>query len=586
MSDYLYQGVDLSQWNGTVDFKKLKNAGYSFVLLRAGYGRESYQKDNKFEEYYSKAKEAGVHIGCYWFSYANTAEDAEKEAKAFLTVVNGKKFDFPCYYDVEDNNTCFRANKATLTRMVNTWCSIVEKAGYKAGLYTFYSAINRFNMDEISYDKWLAKWSNNMGGLSTSEWQMWQHGIIGHSNESTISGQIPGCEQSSGVDVNYCYKDYLKDKTTNTTPTNNNTSTDIKKYSKTCWTGDSRTVQMNMTTGVEIYASKGGETINYFNKHYSEISNKSGYNIFCWYGVNGATIQGAKDTAAAYNKLASDLKGKSQIYVGTIGPCINGNGSGKVDGGAGQSIAWQNNAITSFNTELLKNLSSDIKVIDTYAYINILASQLGASAITSDNLHYKPEISRKIKQYVDSQINNKTSNTTLKSTSEIVKEVLEGKWGNGKDRKNALTAAGYDYNIIQSAVNSELSKNYKQLKSTSEIVKEVLEGKWGNGVDRKNALTAAGYDYNVIQSAVNATMSNSSSKNNIITTGSKVILNNVDLFAAASNNKAVRTISGTYFIYSSERINGKIRITNSSANVGKTPQGLYVTGWIKYTDIK
>ena len=48
MSDYLYQGVDLSQWNGTVDFKKLKNAGYSFVLLRAGYGRESYQKDRFF----------------------------------------------------------------------------------------------------------------------------------------------------------------------------------------------------------------------------------------------------------------------------------------------------------------------------------------------------------------------------------------------------------------------------------------------------------------------------------------------------------------------------------------------------------
>ena len=81
-------------------------------------------------------------------------------------------------------------------------------------------------------------------------------------------------------------------------------------------------------------------------------------------------------------------------------------------------------------------------------------------------------------------------------------------------------------------------------------------------------------------------MSNSSLKSNIITTGSKVILNNIDLFAAASNNKAVRTISGTYYIYSSERINGKIRITNSSANVGKTPQGLYVTGWIKYTDIK
>lgn len=88
--------------------------------------------------------------------------------------------------------------------------------------------------------------------------------------------------------------------------------------------------------------------------------------------------------------------------------------------------------------------------------------------------------------------------TTKKSNTEIAQEVLEGKWGNGTDRKNKLTAAGYDYSAIQSIVNSLVSK-----KSVDEIAREVISGKWGNGTERKNKLTAAGYDYSAVQKRVN-----------------------------------------------------------------------------------
>lgn len=95
---------------------------------------------------------------------------------------------------------------------------------------------------------------------------------------------------------------------------------------------------------------------------------------------------------------------------------------------------------------------------------------------------------------------------TLKSIEEIAKEVLAGKWGNGDARKQALVKAGYDYSLVQNAVNKLLNKPtpvIQTLKPNSEIAKEVLAGKWGNGAERKKKLEAAGYNYSAIQAEVN-----------------------------------------------------------------------------------
>ena len=88
---------------------------------------------------------------------------------------------------------------------------------------------------------------------------------------------------------------------------------------------------------------------------------------------------------------------------------------------------------------------------------------------------------------------------TLKTVDEIAREVIAGKWGNGSERKNRLTYAGYDYKAIQLRVNDILSGR----KSVEELAKEVLKGKWGNGKTRKQKLTDAGYDYYVVQAKVN-----------------------------------------------------------------------------------
>lgn len=114
---------------------------------------------------------------------------------------------------------------------------------------------------------------------------------------------------------------------------------------------------------------------------------------------------------------------------------------------------------------------------------------------------------------IQSIVNQKLSGTssipkpTLKSSETIAQEVINGAWGNGEDRKNRLTAAGYDYSSIQDIVNKKLgasSSPSSNKKSNETIANEVIQGKWGNGQDRKNRLQAAGYDYSAIQSIVNA----------------------------------------------------------------------------------
>lgn len=87
-----------------------------------------------------------------------------------------------------------------------------------------------------------------------------------------------------------------------------------------------------------------------------------------------------------------------------------------------------------------------------------------------------------------------------KTVSQLAQEVLDGKWGNGQERKEKLTAAGYDYDAVQKEVNKLAAPKKK---SNEEIAKEVIAGKWGNGAERKEKLRAAGYNPTTIQNIVN-----------------------------------------------------------------------------------
>ena len=98
-----------------------------------------------------------------------------------------------------------------------------------------------------------------------------------------------------------------------------------------------------------------------------------------------------------------------------------------------------------------------------------------------------------------------TPTPTKKSVEEVAKEVIAGKWGNGTDRMKALESAGYNYSEVQNKVNQILAgAPYTRAKTVDQLADEVYKGLWGNGEERKQRLTNAGYDYNAVQARVNS----------------------------------------------------------------------------------
>lgn len=192
----LMKGIDVSIHNGSIDWQKVKNAGIQFAILRAGYGREMSQKDVRFEENYRNAKAAGIPVGAYWYSYAMTPEEAELEADVFLSVIEGKQFEMPVYFDLEEKKQ-FDLGKEKVSAIMRAFLEKIEKAGYFTGLYGSASSLTTRTADDIKsrYTIWLAHWTDqtNYSG---------NYGIWQYSDKGSVSG-ING-----NVDLDTAYIDF------------------------------------------------------------------------------------------------------------------------------------------------------------------------------------------------------------------------------------------------------------------------------------------------------------------------------------------------------------------------------------------
>ena len=132
-------GIDVSKWQGNVDWCKVKDSGkVSFVVIRAGYGRELSQVDERFEEYYRNCKAQGLPLGCYWYSYATTAEDARREARTCMQIIKGKKFEYPILLDYEEAK---QNNRTTAEAVIPAFMDEMQKNGYYTALYSYYSML-------------------------------------------------------------------------------------------------------------------------------------------------------------------------------------------------------------------------------------------------------------------------------------------------------------------------------------------------------------------------------------------------------------------------------------------------------------
>lgn len=183
----LMKGIDVSVHNGDIDWKKLKNAGIQFAILRAGYGKMASQKDKKFEDNYSGAKAVGIPVGAYWYSYATTVDEARLEAEICVSILKGKQFEYPIYFDLEEQKA-FDTGKANCSAMVRAFCEVLEKAGYWTGLYTSRSPLGTHIEDDIKtrYALWIAEYGSKLNYSGSVG--IWQHSCKGSVNG--ISGDV------------------------------------------------------------------------------------------------------------------------------------------------------------------------------------------------------------------------------------------------------------------------------------------------------------------------------------------------------------------------------------------------------------
>ena len=191
------KGIDVSQWQGkNIDFNKVKADGYKFVILRAGYGKYDYQKDPTFETNYSKAKSAGLDVGAYWYSYANSAADAKLEAQTCINAIKGKQFEYPIYFDLEEKKQ-FYMGRAFCDSLITAFCTVLENNNYFAGVYCSTYWYTNYVSEKVRnrYATWIADYNTQCG--YKGNYGIWQYGSKGNVNG--VSGNC---------DVDYAYVDY------------------------------------------------------------------------------------------------------------------------------------------------------------------------------------------------------------------------------------------------------------------------------------------------------------------------------------------------------------------------------------------
>ena len=188
------RGIDVSNFQGTIDWNQVKAAGIEFAILKVGpvYGKP----DSTFERNATECERLGIPYGVYYYSYARSVADANKEADRTLAWLGGHHPSLPVYYDLEDNYILQDPNfsKDKLAQIAQTFCNRMEAVGFKSGIYANLNWFNNYlNSPSLSgYDHWVAQynWRCDYAG----SYSFWQY---------SSSGNVPGV--NGRCDMNYCF---------------------------------------------------------------------------------------------------------------------------------------------------------------------------------------------------------------------------------------------------------------------------------------------------------------------------------------------------------------------------------------------
>ena len=187
--------IDISEWNGDINFNKVRKAGVTCVIIRAGYGKDPNQEDNEFQKYYKQAKAAGLNVGAYWYSYATSVDAAKAEVRNCMKTIQGKEFDLPVFLDVEEYRQAVLPRR-TLTDIISTFCDGVKGYGFDVGMYSAKSMlVDSAYPDELAskYLIWMAAPNNSYNELPA----------FVDIHQYSWNGKVNGIPEK--VDMNYIY---------------------------------------------------------------------------------------------------------------------------------------------------------------------------------------------------------------------------------------------------------------------------------------------------------------------------------------------------------------------------------------------
>lgn len=189
-------GIDVSSWQGDIDYNKVKNAGVEFVMIRLGYGHNKSNElvlDKKFINNIKNAKKEGLLVGIYFYSYANTIEKVKEQVNYIIEKLNGEQLDLPIAFDWEDwkNFNKYNMSLTDINIIAKTFKEEVLKHGYNSMLYSSKYYLEQI-WDEKNHDVWLAHYTNKT--TYKGNYSIWQI-----SNR----GRVPGINADVDFDILY-----------------------------------------------------------------------------------------------------------------------------------------------------------------------------------------------------------------------------------------------------------------------------------------------------------------------------------------------------------------------------------------------
>lgn len=257
------KGIDVSKWNGTIDWKKVKADGIDYVIIRGGFGNATV--DPQFESYIQGASDAGLKIGVYWFSYATSVTKAKEEAAKCLETIAPyrDKITYPVFYDFEYDSVDY-AKKLGITitkdlssKMADEFLTAIKNAGYITGIYTNKDFGDKYFYEDMLFanNLWIAQYSSAC--TYNRPYMMWQY-----TDKGTING-IGTSSEPAYFDMNYTY---LK-------PTNNQTSgnkidlssSSVSEISSKTYTGSAIEPSFTVTLNNKILKENEDYTVTYSN---------------------------------------------------------------------------------------------------------------------------------------------------------------------------------------------------------------------------------------------------------------------------------------------------------------------------------